>query len=60
MNNFPETTSMAQAHLPPAKGEIQIRGMTFRYEPGGREILRDINIQIPAGQVIGIVGPSGS
>ena len=60
MNNFPESTSMAQAHLPPAKGQIHVRGMTFRYEPGGREILKDINLQIPAGQVIGIVGPSGS
>ena len=60
MNNFPESTSMAQAHLPPAKGEVQVRGMTFRYEPGGREILKNINLNIPAGQVIGVVGPSGS
>ncbi|WP_237479903.1 type I secretion system permease/ATPase [Lichenibacterium dinghuense] len=60
MNNAPESTSMAQAHLPPAKGDVQIRGMTFRYEAGGREILKNINLAIPAGQVIGIVGPSGS
>ena len=60
MNTAPENTSMAQAHLPPAKGEVQIRNMTFRYEPGGREILKDIDLKIPAGQVIGIVGPSGS
>ncbi len=60
MNTFPESTSMAQAHLPPAKGEVQVRGMTFRYEAGGREILKNINLAIPAGQVIGIVGPSGS
>ncbi len=51
---------MAQAHLPPAKGDVQIRGMTFRYEAGGREVLKNINLAIPAGQVIGIVGPSGS
>ncbi|MCW6511424.1 type I secretion system permease/ATPase [Hyphomicrobiales bacterium BP6-180914] len=60
MNSFPESTPMAQAHLPPAKGQVHIRGMTFRYDSGGREILKDINLQIPAGQVIGIVGPSGS
>ena len=60
MNNATESTSMAQAHLPPAKGDVQIRGMTFRYEAGGREILKNINLAIPAGQVIGIVGPSGS
>ena len=60
LNNNPESTSMAQAHLPPARGDVQIRNLTFRYDPAGREILRDINLTIPAGQVIGIVGPSGS
>ena len=60
LNNHPESTSMAQAHLPPARGDVQIRSLTFRYEAGGREILRDINLNVPAGQVIGIVGPSGS
>ena len=60
LNNAPESTSLAQAHLPPARGDVQIRNMTFRYDQGGREILKDINLNVPAGQVIGIVGPSGS
>jgi subfamily B ATP-binding cassette protein HlyB/CyaB len=32
----------------------------FRYKVNGPEILYDINLTIPAGQVIGIVGSSGS
>jgi ABC-type glutathione transport system ATPase component len=29
-------------------------------DPGTPEVLRDVSLDIPAGQVIGIVGPSGS
>jgi ATP-binding cassette, subfamily B, bacterial HlyB/CyaB len=55
-----ESRRLANANLPPAKGDIQIKGVTFRYEAGGREILNGIDISIPAGQVVGIVGASGS
>ena len=34
--------------------------MAFRYRPDAQPVLSDINIEIPAGQVIGVVGPSGS
>ena len=34
--------------------------LTFRYQADGAGVLRDINLDIPAGQVLGIVGPSGS
>lgn len=60
LNNHPEATALAKAHLPPARGDIRIANLTFRYDEGGREVLSNINLHIPAGQVIGIVGPSGS
>ena len=34
--------------------------MTFRYRLDGPEVLHDVSIQVPAGQVVGIVGASGS
>ena len=34
--------------------------VTFRYQPGGREILSDVSFSVQPGEVIGIVGPSGS
>jgi subfamily B ATP-binding cassette protein HlyB/CyaB len=34
--------------------------VTFRYRPDGPEVLADVGLEIPAGQVVGIVGPSGS
>ncbi|KMO35525.1 type I secretion system permease/ATPase [Methylobacterium aquaticum] len=60
LNCPPETRSLAQAHLPPAKGQVTVRGVSFRYHPGTPEVLKDVSLDIPAGQVIGIVGPSGS
>jgi subfamily B ATP-binding cassette protein HlyB/CyaB len=46
--------------LPDIKGTISFEHVHFRYKVDGPEILHDINLTIPAGQVIGIVGPSGS
>ncbi len=34
--------------------------MTFRYRPGEPEVLRNVSLDIHAGQTIGIVGRSGS
>ena len=60
LNAPPESRSLAQAHLPPAQGSIKVEDLTFRYRQDGAEILRNISLDIPQGQVIGIVGPSGS
>ena len=37
-----------------------MRDVTFRYRPDRPEVLREVSLNIPAGQVIGIVGASGS
>ena len=55
-----ESRAMAQANLPAARGAIQVRGVVFRYRPNFPEILKDVSIDIPAGQVVGVVGPSGA
>lgn len=46
--------------LPQLAGRISFDRVTFRYRPDGAEVLRDVSLEIPAGQVIGIVGRSGS
>lgn len=40
-------------------GEISYKGVTFSYEEG-REVLRDINLTIPHGKTVALVGQSGS
>jgi ATP-binding cassette, subfamily B, bacterial HlyB/CyaB len=60
LNSPPEAQRLASAHLPPMRGAIRISGLSFRYRPDGTDVLRDINLDIPAGQVLGIIGHSGS
>jgi ATP-binding cassette, subfamily B, bacterial HlyB/CyaB len=60
LNSPPESRSLAQAHLPPASGAIRAENVVFRYQTNGPEVLKGISIDIPVGQVLGIVGPSGS
>src|ERR1700728_3430038 len=49
-----------RAALPSLRGNIAFEHVTFRYRVDGPEILHNVSLNIPAGQVIGIVGPSGS
>jgi subfamily B ATP-binding cassette protein MsbA len=44
---------------PPLRGEISFSGVTFGYKPGS-PVLRDITFTISPGQMVGIVGPTGS
>ena len=40
-------------------GDIEFRNLTFAY-PGAQPVLHDINLRIPAGTSLAIVGPTGS
>ncbi|MBV8092792.1 MAG: ABC transporter ATP-binding protein [Acetobacteraceae bacterium] len=41
-------------------GEIEIKGLRYAPESGGRPLFQGLDVQIPAGQRVGIVGPSGA
>ncbi len=41
-------------------GDIRFRNVSFAYEKDGAQVLRNIDIHIPAGQIVGLVGPSGA
>src|SRR5262249_6556575 len=45
--------------LPAVRGHVRLEGVTFGYEPG-RPVLRQLSIDIPPGQIIAIVGPTGA
>jgi ATP-binding cassette, subfamily B, multidrug efflux pump len=40
------------------EGGIEFRGLNFAYD--GKQVLRDLNLRIPAGSSMAIVGPTGS
>jgi subfamily B ATP-binding cassette protein HlyB/CyaB len=49
-----------KSSLPPLSGRITLDGVVFRYRPDGPEVLKGIDLDVQAGEVIGIVGRSGS
>ncbi len=46
------------ARSPDFSGEVEFRNLNFAYN--GTSVLRDINLRIPAGSSLAIVGPTGS
>jgi ATP-binding cassette subfamily B protein len=46
--------------LPPIIGEIEFRGLTFRYNDNDEPVLRDVNLFIEAGKTVAFVGRTGS
>ncbi len=61
LNSTPEPSfSPGRAALPAIRGGIEFEHVSFRYRLDGPRILHDVSLQIPAGQVVGIVGSSGS
>jgi len=59
--NMPiEPVPRSSAILPPPRGAIEFKNVTFRYRPGAPEVLENISLKIAPGEILGIVGPSGS
>jgi subfamily B ATP-binding cassette protein HlyB/CyaB len=61
LNTTPEPRlNAARAAMPAIAGEIMFEHVTFRYRIDGPEVLHDVSFKVLPGQVIGIVGASGS
>src|SRR5208282_1827374 len=54
----PEIKDGPEAADRPVEGEIEFRGLNFAYD--GKPVLHDLNLRIPAGTSMAIVGPTGS
>ncbi len=60
LNTPMEAASNSRVVLPPPKGAIEFRNVSFRYRPEGAFVLKGLSLGIRPGEVIGVVGPSGS
>ncbi len=58
MHEQPEIQDAPGAQDHEIAGEIELRGLNFRYE--GNQVLHDVNLRVPAGSSLAIVGPTGS
>jgi ATP-binding cassette subfamily B protein len=58
MREQPEIKDAPGAQDREIAGEIEIRGLNFGYD--GKQVLHDVNLRIPAGSSLAIVGPTGS
>jgi ATP-binding cassette, subfamily B, bacterial len=47
------------ADVRPLRGEVEFRSVSFGYQPGS-SVLRNINLNVHAGETIALIGPSGS
>jgi ATP-binding cassette, subfamily B, bacterial len=43
----------------PLRGEVEFRSVSFGYQPGS-SVLRNINLNVQAGETVALIGPSGS
>lgn len=55
-----EAPAQASLSLNRLVGHVAFEDVSFKYRSEGREILRNLNLQVKAGELVGIVGSSGS
>lgn len=60
LDEIPEIQDAPDAvAAPPLAGHVRFDAVCFDYEPG-RPVLRDIHLDVPAGQCVALVGPTGA
>ena len=50
----------AAVELADVRGEVDLRGVSFRYKEGYDHVLKHINLHLRAGEYVALVGPSGA
>jgi ATP-binding cassette subfamily B protein len=58
MHEEPEIKDALGAQDLEMEGTVEFRGLNFAYD--GKQVLHDVNLRIPAGSSLAIVGPTGS
>jgi subfamily B ATP-binding cassette protein HlyB/CyaB len=61
LNTAPEPScTPGRTTLPKLAGRVEFDQVSFRYRPDGQEVLRTVSLLVEPGQVVGLVGRSGS
>lgn len=60
LDTEPEIVDPATPQLPAARGHVVFNHVHFKYNPqASHYVIQDLSLEIPAGQVLAIVGPTG-
>jgi ATP-binding cassette subfamily B multidrug efflux pump len=59
MDAPPEIDDAAAEEPAQVRGHVRFRDLTFAYD-GGPPVLHDVDLEVPAGSTVAIVGPTGS
>ncbi|WP_029147063.1 ABC transporter ATP-binding protein [Methylophilus sp. 5] len=60
LDTEPEITDPATPQLPPVNGHVAFNNVHFKYNAhASHYVIQDLSLEIPAGQVLAIVGPTG-
>lgn len=60
MDEAPDSAPGSTSPMPPIRGKIDFENVSFRFAEDQRPIIENVDLNIPQGSIIGIVGPSGS
>ncbi|MBV2352144.1 peptidase domain-containing ABC transporter [Synechococcus sp. HK05] len=55
-----DSTDQSKIPLPPITGEVEFQNVTFAFVKGKMPVLKDVDLHVPSGTFVGIVGQSGS
>ena len=58
MDEEPEQEDPEAVELTDVRGEVEFRDVSYAYDPE-KEVLRDVNLYLPKGRKLALVGPSG-
>jgi ATP-binding cassette subfamily B protein len=55
-----DNSDQAKIPLPPIQGDVEFQNLTFAFNKGAEPVLKGIDLHVPTGTFVGIVGQSGS
>ncbi len=59
MDETPEVDAHHDRELPPLRGEVEFKNVTFSYTPG-TPVLKNVSLHAKPGQTIALIGPTGA
>lgn len=58
--DYPEENGIGKSVSMPIQTGMSLRNVAFRYDLEGKEVLGKIDLDIPAGKITGVAGPTGA